>query len=67
MKKKFKNICITIWVICFLIKHKGYFEIWIENLYNKDYQIDLQEDGDCYFYTSIQSLIKDIYLHNYYE
>ena len=33
----------------------------INEQYNKDYFIDMQKDGDCYFYTSIQTLIKDIY------
>ena len=62
IKKIFKGFLIVIWVIIFLIKHKGHFEIWIANeQYNKDYFIDMQKDGDCYFYTSIQTLIKDIY------
>lgn len=62
MKKVFKNLWIVLRVVFFLLKHKGYFEIYVESD-NKDKPpfIDMQDDGDFYFYTSIQQIFKDIY------
>ena len=62
MKKTLKNIWIIIYVVCFLIRHKGWFEIWMDGKeYNKKYFIDYQKDGDCYLYPNIWDVIKDIY------
>lgn len=69
-KNPFKNWFFfkLVWVIFFLIKHKGYFEIWVEKSpFYKDFQLDMQDEGDYYFYTSISSLIKEIYEYNYYN
>lgn len=63
MIRIFKNIWMIIWVIGFLIKYKGHFEIFMpKDNFNHNYYIDIEDDGESfYIYTSIQQLIKDIY------
>lgn len=56
-----KNIFYLIWVIFFLIKNKGQFEIDMqEPSFNNDYWVD-KDNEDFYIKTSIQDLIDDIY------
>lgn len=58
-----KNIWVIFWVIGFLIKYKGHFEIFMsKDTFDKKHYIDIEDDGESfYIYTSIQQLIKDIY------
>lgn len=63
MIRIFKNIWMIIWVIGFLIKYKGQFEIFMsKDTFDKKHYIDIEDDGESFYvYTSIQQLIKDIY------
>ena len=59
-----KRIFYLVWVIFFLIKNKGQFEIDMqEPSFNNDYWVD-KDNEDFYIKTSIQDLIDDIYFCN---
>lgn len=56
-----KKIYYLFWVIFFLIKNKGYFEIDMqEDTFNENYWID-KDNEDNYIKTSFWDLIEDIY------
>lgn len=56
----YKIYCL-IWVICFLIKNKGHFEIDMQSdTFDKEYYID-NDNEDNYIKTSFWDLICDIY------
>lgn len=55
------RIYCLIWVICFLIKNKGHFEIDMQDdTFNDNYWID-KDNEDNYIKTSFWDLIEDIY------
>lgn len=50
-----------IWVICFLIKNKGHFEIDMQSdCFDKDYYVD-KDSEDNYIKTTLYDMIDDIY------
>ena len=56
-----RNLFYLVWVIFFLIKNKGQFEIDMqEPSFNSDYWVD-KDNEDFYIKTSFQDLIDDIY------
>ena len=56
-----RNLFHLVWVIFFLIKNKGQFEIDMqEPSFNSDYWVD-KDNEDFYIKTSFQDLIDDIY------
>lgn len=56
-----RNLFHLVWVIFFLIKNKGQFEIDMqEPSFGNDYWVD-KDNEDFYIKTSIQDLIDDIY------
>lgn len=66
MKKFIENIFLIriLWVVLFLIKNKGMFEINIQsNSFNNDYFVDT-DNGDNFIRTDILQLIDDIFYCN---
>mgnify|MGYP003541455852 CR=1 FL=1 len=66
MKKFIENIFLIriIWVICFLIKNRGMFEINIQSdSFNNDYFVDTDNE-DNFIRTDILQLINDIFWYN---
>lgn len=65
LKKLFEKVFIfkLLWVVCFLIKYKGQFEIYKDkNLFHKKDYIDIEDKRESfYIYTSLRQLIEDIY------
>ena len=66
-----KNLFLTfrftkalVWVIFFLIKNKGHFEIDMQSdCFDKDYYVDTDNE-DNYIKTTLYDLIGDIYCCN---
>lgn len=58
------TIKILIWVILYLIKNKGRFEINMQVFdFNSKYYVEI-DNGDFYINTSIKQLLYDIYIYN---
>lgn len=60
----FQFIQALVWVIFFLLKNKGYFEIDMQSdCFDKDYYVDIDNE-DHYIKTTLYDLISDIYCCN---